>query len=287
MKNLLLLSLACISCHVFSQELMSENKFTQYLQEEVAKSNKKLRILVFDDLILGSKFNNASYLHNLKNDYPNYKSEPENLQLIANEIILRIDSIYAPDPNYAIDTTKIVPLLKPKEFLSTIATNDESDLVYDGFNDDLVVVYAEDQNTGYLGYRFFSSNELKRIGYDKAKLYDLSLRNLKAMLFDYSEYVLDKWNYRYYRNLGGEGGSKYLASLILLPDFIDHELKRLKQNFIVALPENNQLIVISRKNRAGIREIKSYAASDYFLRADHLLTKKLFLWDGKEFKRFK
>ena len=265
---------------------MSEFEFTQYLREEVSKSNKKLRILIFDELILGSKFNNASFLHNLKDDYPNYTSNPESLEQIVEELTFRVDSIHAPNLNYKIDSTKIVPLLKPKNFLNTLVTSDEGELVYDTFNDELIIVYVEDQDSGYLGYRFFSANELKRIGYETGNLYDLSLRNLKAMLEDFSEYILDQEKYRFYRSVGHDGGGKYLSSLLLFPDFLEREKKRLRQNFVVGLPKSNQLIIVAKKNRAGIGEIRRYAASNYFLKEDELLTKKLYLWDGNKFKRF-
>ena len=287
MKNLLLLSLVFIAYPIFSQQLMSEIEFTYYLQEEASTSNEKLRILVFDELILGSKFNNASYIHSLESDYSKYKLDPTTLAPIVDELNLRIDSIYAPDPSYEVDTTKVVPLLKPKEFIHSIVTNDESEVVYEEFNDDLIIIYVEDQNAGYLGYRFFSVNELKRIDLDKERLRDLSLRNLEAMLSDYSTYILDLENYRMYRNVGGEGGSKYLSSLILFPDFLDQEKRRLRQDVVIGMPEEDQLIVVGKKNRVGISEIKRYAAADYFLRPQDLLTKKLYLWDGREFKRFK
>ena len=286
MKNILFFCALFVTCISFSQELMSEFEFTQYLQEEVSKSNKKLRVLIFDELILGSKYNNASFLHNLKDDYPNYTSNPESLEQIVEELTFRVDSIYAPNLEYRIDSTKIAPLLKPKKFLNTIMTSDEGELVYDTFNDELVIVYVEDQDSGYLGYRFFSTNELNRIGYEKRNLYDLSLRNLKAMLDDFSEYILDQEKYRFYRSVGHDGGGKYLSSLLLLPDFLEKEKKRLRQNLVVGLPKSNQLIIIAKKNRAGIGEIRRYAASSYFLKEDELLTKKLYLWDGTKLKRF-
>ncbi|WP_394751252.1 DUF1444 family protein [Spongiimicrobium salis] len=286
MKNILFLGVLCISCNIFSQELMSEFKFSQYLREEVSKSNKKLKILVFDELVLGSKFNNASFLHNLKDDYPKYRSKPEHLKPIVEELISRIDSIYAPDPKYKIDSTRIVPLLKPKEFINTIVTNDGDEVVYEEFNKELIIVYVEDQNEGYLGYRFFSNTELKRIAYDKEKLRDISLENLKVMLSDFSEYILEQPNYRMYRTVGAEGGGKYLSSVLLLPDFLSQEKKRLKQNFVVGIPKENQIIIVSKKNRAGIREIRNIARMDYYLKKDQLLTNKLYLWNGSEFKKF-
>ena len=265
---------------------MSEIKFTQYVQEQVANADKKLKILVFDDLILGSKFNNASFIHSLKEEYADYKLKPEILNSIVKEVNSRIDSIYAPDPNYRIDTTKIVPVLKPKKFLDTIVTNDEGKLLYDEFNKELVIVYVEDKEEGYEGYRYFSIKELERTVYSKEKLKSLAISNLKAMLSDLSGYILDNENYRYYRSVGMDGGSKYLSSLLLLPDFLMQEKKRLQQHVVVAIPKENQIIVISKKNKLGIREIKTYAAKNYFLKEDELLTTKMYQWDGTVLKRF-
>ena len=285
-KHLFVLSLLCISCQLFAQEVMSEIKFTQYVQEQVANADKKLKILVFDDLILGSKFNNASFIHSLKEEYADYKLKPEILNSIVKEVNSRIDSIYAPDPNYRIDTTKIVPVLKPKKFLDTIVTNDEGKLLYDEFNKELVIVYVEDKEEGYEGYRYFSIKELERTVYSKEKLKSLAISNLKAMLSDLSGYILDNENYRYYRSVGMDGGSKYLSSLLLLPDFLMQEKKRLQQHVVVAIPKENQIIVISKKNKLGIREIKTYAAKNYFLKEDELLTTKMYQWDGTVLKRF-
>ena len=79
MKNLLLFCLMLISFHTFSQELLSETKFTEYMNEKVSKSNEKLTVITFDKLVLASKFNNASYFHNLKGDYPKYTSKKKSL----------------------------------------------------------------------------------------------------------------------------------------------------------------------------------------------------------------
>lgn len=286
MKNILFLIIGLITCNIFSQDLMSEFKFTRHLQQEVSKSNEKLKIVLFDELILGSKFNNLSFIHNLKEDYPKYTSNPENLKPITNELISRIDSIYAPDLNYTIDSTKIVPLLKPKEILNTIVTSDEEQLVYEKFNDDLIIVYVEDKDSGYLGYRYFSTNELKRIDYNLEKVHDLALRNLKVLLSDITEYILDQAKYRMYRAVLAEGGGKYLSSLLLLPDFLNQEKKRLGQNVVIGIPKENQFVVIGKKNRGGISEIKKYAAANYFLKEEELLTAKLYLWDGTEFKKY-
>ena len=288
MKKLLVLSLIFISCQLLSQELMSEIKFTQYLQEKVSDSDEKLKILVFDELILGSKFNNASFIHSLKDEYSKYKLKPEILKSIVKQVNFRIDSIYSPDSNYKIDTTKVVPILKSKEFINKIVTNDEGELVYDEFNKDLIIVYVEDKEKGYQGYRFFSINELNRIGYNKKNLYNLSLRNLKTILPNYSDYILDQEHLRYYRASGGdEHGRKYLSSLILFPDFLNEEKKRLKQNVIIGLPQTNQMIVVSKKNRIGLGKLRVYASSNYYVKTEHLLTKKLFIWDGAELKRYK
>ena len=180
MKSRLLLCLLFISGHLFSQEIMSEMKFTEYVLEEVSKSDQKLKVIKFDKLVLGSKFNNASYFHSLKSDYPKYKSKQQSLKSIVAEVIARIDSIYAPDVNYKIDTLKIVPVLKPKDFIKRVVTNDEGEVLYDSFNKDIVIVYVEDKDSGYNEYRYFSSQELDRIGYNKENLRVLSLRNLKA-----------------------------------------------------------------------------------------------------------
>ncbi|MCI4671773.1 MAG: DUF1444 family protein [Bacteroidia bacterium] len=287
MRKLILLILIFISGHLFSQELMNEIKFTQYLQKEAAKSNKKIRIIFFGKLILGSKFNNSSYIHNLKNDYPTYKSDPESLNGIVADLNSRIDSLYAPDPNYHIDTTKIVPLLKPKAILNSFASSDEGEWVHDSFTDELIILYVEDQDSGYLGYRFFSSEELKRSACSQENLHELALRNLNRMLPDYSGYILDQRNYRMYRNVGGEGGSKYLSSLILLPDFLNQEKNRLGQALVLGISGQSQLIIVGKKNRVGLFEVKRLAAAGYFLRKEDIITKNLFLWDGTQLKKYR
>ena len=192
----------------------------------------------------------------------------------------------AADPNYKIDTGKIVPVLKPKEFAQKVLTNDEGNILYDNFNKELIIVYVEDKEKGFEGFRFFSENEFNRLELSKDQLKSLALKNLKNMLSDLTPYILDKVNYRYYRSVGMDGGAKYLSSLLLFPDFLKKELERLNESVVIGIPKDNQLIITSKKNKTGIREIKRYARMNYFLKGDKLLTNKIYLWDGRQFKKF-
>ncbi|MAD96373.1 MAG: hypothetical protein CMB99_03505 [Flavobacteriaceae bacterium] len=285
-RILLIIGLLFITYHLTGQDLMNKSEFTKYVLKETSKTNQKVRLLVFDKLILGSKFNNLSFLHSLKDEYPAYKSKPEQLPSIVARFIARFGSIYALNPTYKIDTTQIVPLLKPKEFLNKTLTFDEEKVVSKEFNKDLVIIYVENQEKGYNGYRFFSTKELERIGLNEDNMHALALKNLQGLLPDLSEYTLDRPVYRMYRAVGKSKGSKYLSSLLLLPEFLANEKNRLNQDLVIGIPKENQLIIAGKKNKQGIREMKMYARMNYYLKKDQLLTKKLYRYNGEQLKKY-
>lgn len=287
MRASVLLVLLFVSNSIFSQDLMSEQAFTAHVKEKVSPSIKTLKVLVFDDLILGSKFNNDSFIHSLKEDYATYKVRPTKLDSIISEVNIRIDSIYAPDPNYKLNVAKILPLLMEKKSTMTLATNDGKAVPYNDYNNELVITYVEDKEKGYWGYRYFSEEELKSSGVSKDSLNAIAIKNLKTMATNYLDYRLQLQHYHMYRNVGDEGIADYLSSLILLPGFLDQEQNSLGQHLVIGIPKESQLIIVGKKNKAGLRELKTYAAQNYYIKEDHLLTKKLFLWDGKALTLFK
>ncbi len=284
-RFLFILSFFLTPCSLTAQDVMNQTEFTNHVLKEISKTNQKVRLLVFDKLILGSKFNNLSYLHSLKDEYPTYEAKPDQLPSIVASFVARLDSIYVLNPNYKIDSTQIVPLLKPKSILKKTLTFDEAKVVSREFNKELVIIYVENQEKGYNGYRYFSSKEMERMGLTQESAHQLALKNLKGLLSDLSEYTLDRPVYRMYRAVGKSKGSKYLSSLLLLPDFLQQEKNRLNQDLVIGIPKENQIVIAGKKNKQGIRELKMYARMNYYLKEDQLLTKKLYRYDGIELKK--
>ena len=149
---------------------------------------------------------------------------------------------------------------KPPEFL------------VDDFNDELIVVYAEDDPNRT---RYLTSDEIQM---DRAELRKLALANL--------EQLPPKIEMRNHDNVFSimSAGGDYEASLLLFDHIWSGGQIKVDGDIVVAVPARDVLLITGSKNRKGLQVVRAMAA-DMMAKASHRLTDTLFVYRDGRFKR--
>jgi hypothetical protein len=117
----------------------------------------------------------------LRNAYQVYLRDPAKLdEAIRRYVGVLAETVRLGDPKGAVDRSRIVPVLKPQQWIERVRTERNAagtpELLTDPFNTELTIVYAEDRPRSV---RYLMARD--DVG-DRAKLHDLALENLGHLL---------------------------------------------------------------------------------------------------------
>jgi uncharacterized protein YtpQ (UPF0354 family) len=214
----------------------------------------------------------------LDNAYKNYQTSPESkTEIIAEHISVLLKTI--PGVEAPVDITRIVPVIKHKDFLSTSPDGEWADarlaMAHEPFVADLVILFAEDSelSTRYMGEGILADSGFPTSG-RRAKAID----NLKA--------VLPKVEAR-----GRDGifllstGSGYGASLVLFDEFWRSQQLPVKGELVVAIPSRDILVVTGSKDKEGLERM-GRIVSDVMENEAYTITDRLLVYRDGQFVPF-
>jgi uncharacterized protein YtpQ (UPF0354 family) len=180
----------------------------------------------------------------------------------------------------ALDRSRIVPVIKDRQWLADLhntlkarGVDKPPDFIVDDFNDELIVVYAEDDPNRT---RYLTTEEVKM---DRGELRALAVANLKRLL--------PKIEMRNHDNVFSllSAGGDYEASLLLFDDIWSDGQIKVDGDIVVAVPARDVLLITGSKNRKGLKVVRAMAA-DMAAKQPHRLTDTLFVYRDGRFKRF-
>jgi len=178
-----------------------------------------------------------------------------------------------------INTARIVPIIKPTAYLKQVklmatGTNDTQG-VYEKYNDELVITYAEDTPNSI---RYLTRQDVDSLSLSMDSLRSMAIDNLHSLLpniklhGDGSAYML---------TVGGD----YETSLILLDYLFTKQNIPVDGDFVIAIPNSDLLLITGSNNKAGIQKIKEIAGRA-FLTGNCLVSEHLYKWNGHKFEQF-
>ena len=216
-------------------------------------------------------------LDNLRRDFKDNEDDVDNLiEKYVNSLAETFQ------PKSQVDLTRIVPVIKPADYLKEIQAQagfDNADYlqncVYDLYNDELIIVYAEDTNASI---KYLFKKDLEHINFEEGALKALAIQNIDRMLNSIQK-------------KGCEGvymviaGGDYEASMILIDSIITKENFDVNGDIVIAIPNRDMLLITGSKDLAGLNKIKE-AAVKTFTTGAHNLSPYLFKWNGNKFEKF-
>jgi uncharacterized protein YtpQ (UPF0354 family) len=149
------------------------------------------------------------------------------------------------------------------------------DNVFDDYNAELVIVYAEDSPKNI---RYITNEDLKKLTIDRKGLRLLSVQNLKA--------ILPKIEL-----VGGDGlfmmtaGGDYEASLLLFDNIWKSDQIKVHGDIVVAIPSRDLLLITGSQEKDGLSKAKQIVDKAYEEGA-YKLTKSLFVFKNGKFEKF-
>jgi len=227
----------------------------------------------------------------LKNAYADYTQRPEQLEHLLKSHVAAFrqarsaqagaarSSFFAGDVAVAkVDRSRIVPVIKDKQWIddnvsALKARGLEAAFVFDRFNNDLVIVYAEDDPART---RYLMSGE--DLGVPRKDLKALAIANLRR--------VLPKVEISHEADiLMVSAGGDYDASLLLLDEIWSGDQIKVDGDIVVAIPARNVLLVTGAQNRGGLRTMRTLVAK-LSANGSHALTRTLFVYREGRFRKF-
>jgi uncharacterized protein YtpQ (UPF0354 family) len=277
MKRLLALFVvvACWSGIAFADAL-STRVFTEKVAEALRAKLPQRTITVAGELLILLKDARGGTTElSVANLYHDYKSNPANLAAIVDVYVAGLSE----KRSAKLDRARIVPVIKDREWLASNhshfkASGVAQQHVYEDFNKELVIVYAEDSENRM---RYLTNDE--DIGVDRKELRKLAVANLLR--------ILPKIEMRQHDDVFAmlTAGGDYEASLLLLDDIWSGDQIKVKGDVVVAVPAKNVVLVTGSQNRKGLSVVRKMAA-ELASQNRYRLTDTLFVYRDGRFTRF-
>jgi uncharacterized protein YtpQ (UPF0354 family) len=265
--------------HAQGSQDLSARAFTERVAAGLAAKLPGSKATVAGDLqITIRRAEGSEIMLSVRNLYQDYKANPGNIGAIIDVYAAGL----AEKPARAaakLDATRIVPVIKDRQWLednrkALRAKAPNLEFLFEDFNDELVIVYAEDTASRT---RYLMANEDP--GIDRAALRQHAVDNLLRLLPK-----VEVRNHDDVFSLISAGGD-YEASLLLDDNMWRGGQIKVNGDIVVAIPAKDVLLVTGSKNRKGLTMVRKLAA-EFAGQGRYRLTDALFVYRNGRFVKF-
>jgi uncharacterized protein YtpQ (UPF0354 family) len=259
---------------------MTVREFTKQYFDSLTKRIPTATFTIVDDSTIESKFNDNVIRISVDNAYKEYQAEPDSLQSILARYLTVTGELYSPKEKISIE--RIVPIIKPISYLddikrvaSKMGTAKDIEGIYEKYNDQLIILYAEDTKNSI---RYLTHDDIKPLSIDEDSIKRIAVKNLDKHLTSI-------------QRKGAEGiymltaGGNYEASIILLDNILTKESLPVKGDFVIAIPNRDMLLITGSNDKAGIAKVKEVAKKS-FETGNYQVSEYLYKWNGKTFEKY-
>jgi len=251
--------------------------FTARFAEALQAAPPSVKVSIVRDLQLDiRRGDGTSAIVSLVNNYRDYSADPK----WFDEVVKAYAAALAkPAGKQAakLDRTRIVPVIKDRPWLAELQgqfrQQDASQQpVFEDFNNELVVVYAEDTSDRT---RYLSSSE--NLGVERSKLRALSVDNLMR--------IMPRIDLRQ-----GDDGlammthADYGASLLLVDSIWSGDQVKVDGDIVVAVPAKDVILITGSRNRKGLKATRT--AAPKLAKGSYGITDTLFVYRKGRFVKF-
>jgi uncharacterized protein YtpQ (UPF0354 family) len=264
-------------CGAVRAQTLNSQAFTQEFARALTTALPSATVTVKGDLALSVK--EASGLDRtifLTNPYREYSLDPKRFGDIVKGFVAAMAR--SGTGQAKLDRSRIVPVIKDRQWLVDLhnmhkAQGKDQEHLSESFNNELIVVYAEDDPTRM---RYLTTSE--DIGVGRQELRALAVENLKRILpkieMRGDDHVL----------LVSAGGD-YESSLLLIDEIWTGGQVKVNGDIVVAVPARDVLLVTGSRDRTGLKRIRELAAK-FVAQGPYGLTDTLFVYRNGRFTKF-
>jgi len=251
--------------------------FTQLFLQALTDAMPSSTVTVKGDLELEIRDpNGVGRTVHLANAYKDYLLDPTGAGWIVHTLAAAM--LQSGKDQAGVDRLRIVPVIKDRQWLLGLqqtlkARGVEQEHLWERLNDELVIVYAEDDPT-----RMSYLTTQDDIGVSREELRALAVDNLRRML--------PKIEMR----SNGEvllisAGGDYETSLLLIDEIWSGGQVKVNGDIVVAVPARDVLLVTGSRNPAGVKQLRELAAK-FAAEGPYGLTDTLFVYRNGQFAKF-
>jgi uncharacterized protein YtpQ (UPF0354 family) len=275
-------ALIILSCNSYSKsQMLTEKDFTKTYFDSLKIKFPNAKFSIVDDSIIESIFKENTIKISVDNAYKEYQLQRDSLQEILSRYLVVTSELF--NPKDKIDITRIVPIIKPVEFLNDIkneakgigATKDVEG-VYEQYNDQLIIAYAEDTKNSI---RYLTHDDLKDLPINPDSLRTIAVKNVDRLLTS----IQKKGNNGVYMLVAG---GDYEASIILLNGILNKENFAVNGDLVITIPNRDMLLITGSTDKEGIQKITDLATKTYQT-GNYPISPYLYKWNGNKFEKFK
>lgn len=259
---------------------MSIKEFTKLYFDALLLLFSNAEFIIINDNTIEGKLNKKNIRIVTDNAYKEYQANPNSIEVILNKYVSVGNKLF--DTRTTINTNKIVPIIKPVEYLEEtrieakkMGVTKDTDGVYEKYNDQLIIVYAEDTDNDI---KYLTQDDLKSLSLKFSSLKALAIKNLDELLTS----IKRKDGGGFYMLVAG---GNYEASIILLDNFLTKENFPVDGDIVVAIPNRDMLLITGSNNKAGVSKIKELA-DNTFNTGNYKLSNYLYKWNGNIFEKY-
>ena len=263
-------------CVAICAEMLTPPAFTQEFARALARTRPSANVSVADDLKLTIRETDGLVRNiQLNNSYNEYKLDPQRFD----DLVATFSAIFSqPSKEAGLDRTRIIPVIKDRQWLDELhntlkAKGVAQQHLAERFNDELVIVYAQDDPNRM---RYLTTQE--DFGLSRAELRSLAIANLKR--------VLPKIEMGRVGDVAlMSAGGNYEASLLLIDDIWSSGQIQVNGDIVVAIPTRDTLLVTGSRSRSGLKLVRELTAK-FKSQGPYELTDTLFRYRDGRFTRF-
>lgn len=254
-----------------------ELKFTKLYLKKLKKEVQDLELVSLKELEIKTKHNGQDLTHFLNNAYSEYVREEENQNEIIDRYIKSSLILYQPKPEFSYD--RIVPNIKDWRYLEElkrIHPNKEIEYVFEKYNEELYIFYAQD-----------TEHSISYLIKDNIQEYKINTEGLKEKAVENLLNILPE-----IKSHGENGyfmlmaGGDYEASLILEKSIWTNENFQIKGDILIGVPARDLIFITGSEDKEGIKRMKD-TIIEVNQTGNHLVSDKIFIWRDGKFEIFK
>lgn len=257
-----------------TQSKLNELQFTEKYLEKISKQYPNVNFKIKEPLVIAAKFGDEELTHYLDNSFKEYNLAPNELNEILERYVNSSGSLY--ERNDKINVSQIIPTIKPSNYFKELKHNgiEIPDLVWENYNEDLIIIYAEDKGNNF---KYFNNEEFEKLNIKKDTLLSFAINNLKNIIPDIQK-IGETGDY------GLTAGGDYEASLILLNTLWTKTNFDVDGDIIVAIPNRDLVFITGSNNKTSIQKLKENV-DEYYKTGNHPISKSFYRWTGKKFEK--
>jgi hypothetical protein len=262
-------------------DTLAPRAFSEEMARALQAAMPSATVTITGDLELGiTDTTRRSASASLANSYRDYTRDPQRLGAILQVYVKGLLSSPPLAAPAALDRTRIVAVIKDKQWLADMqnglraqGVQDVPDFAVERFNNELIIAYAQDDPARM---RYLTTAELA--GEDRAALRALAIGNLVRLL---PKIEMQAGPQLSVITAGGD----YEASLLLLDELWSGGQIKVEGDIVVAIPARDMLFITGSRSRAGLKALRELAAKAV-AEESHRLTSTLFVYRNGRFSKF-